>query len=170
MSFVGTPYTLRADDSALAFTSEVGAGYRVDLGQAELKPRIAWRSTFIDFSRTAEPGGPVALAYDRQPVSSSQLRGGLTLGGTGAKVRPFASGTLVHDFGKRPSAFVANFVGSVSPGALFELNGLDRDWAEVAAGLTVQTGSVDLSIAGETTLGRDDVETRSVRGTVAFRF
>lgn len=170
VSFVGTPYTLRADDSALAFTSEVGAGYRVDLGQAELKPRIAWRSTFIDFSRTAETGGPVALAYDRQPVSSSQLRGGLTLGGTGAKVRPFASGTLVHDFGKRPSAFVANFVGSVSPGALFELNGLDRDWAEVAAGLTVQTGSVDLSIAGETTLGRDDVETRSVRGTVAFRF
>lgn len=170
VSFVGTPYTLRADDSALAFTSEVGAGYRFDLGQAELKPRVAWRSTFIDFSRTAETGGPVALDYDRQSVNSSQLRGGLTVGGTGAKVRPFASGTIVHDFGKRPSAFVANFVGSVSPGALFELNGLDRDWAEVAAGLTVRTSSVDLSIAGETTLGRDDVETRSVRGTVAFRF
>lgn len=170
VSFVGSNYTLRADDNALAFTSETGLGYRFDLGAIAVKPRVAWRTTFIDFSRTREYGGPVALNYDRKPVNSSQLRGGLTLAGSGMKVKPFVTGTYVHDFGDRPSLFSANFVGSTTPGALFRLSSQDREWAEVAGGLTVNTGAVDISIAGETTVWRDDVASRSIRGSIGIHF
>jgi outer membrane autotransporter protein len=170
VGFVGTNYTLNAEDSALAFSSEAGIGYKFDLGSVAVKPRAAWRTTYIDFSRTVETGGPVALAYDRQPVSSSQLRGGVTIAGNGAKVKPFVTGTYVYDIAERPTAFVANFVGGVGPGVLFQLSSRDRDWAEVAGGLTVNTGSVDLSIAAEATIGRDDVATRSVRGSIGFHF
>ncbi len=170
VSFVGNNYTLRADDNALAFTSEAGLGYKFDLGSIAVKPRVAWRTTFIDFSRTREYGGPVALNYDRKPVNSSQLRGGLTLSGSGMRVKPFVTGTYVHDFGDRPSLFSANFVGSISPGALFRLSSQDREWAEVGGGLTVNTGSVDLSVAGETTVWRDDVSSRSIRGSIGFHF
>ncbi len=170
VNFVGSNYVLRADDNALSFSAETGLGYKFDLGALALKPRIAWRSTYIDFSRTAETGGPVALNYNRQPVSSSQLRGGLTLAGNGVKVKPFVTGTYVHDFGDRPSAFSANFVGATAPGALFQLSSRDREWAEVAGGISVNTGTVDLSIAGETTVWRDDVEIRSIRGSIGIRF
>ncbi|RYD65206.1 MAG: autotransporter outer membrane beta-barrel domain-containing protein, partial [Sphingomonadales bacterium] len=170
VGFVGTNYTLQADDSALAFSSEVGLGYKIDAGALAVKPRVAWRTTFIDFSRTAETGGPVAMVYDRQPVSSSQLRGGLTFAGNGTSVKPFLTGTYVYDLGDRPEAFLANFVGGAGPGALFRLSSHDRDWAEVAGGLTVNTGSVDVSIAAETTIGRRDVMNRSVRGSIGFHF
>ncbi|RYY25540.1 MAG: autotransporter domain-containing protein [Sphingomonadales bacterium] len=170
VAFVGSNYTLRAEDSALAFSSEAGIGYKIDMGALSLKPRAAWRTTFIDFSRTAETGGPVALAYNRQPVNSSQARGGLTIAGNGAKVKPFVTGTYVYDFGDRPTAFSATFVGVQGTGTQFALSGRDRDWAEVAGGLTVDTGSVNVSIAGETTIGRDDVAIRSVRGSIGFRF
>ncbi|RYE02523.1 MAG: autotransporter domain-containing protein [Sphingomonadales bacterium] len=170
VAFVGNNYTLRAEDSALAFSSEAGIGYKADLGSIAVKPRVSWRTTFIDFSRTAESGGPVALAYNRQPVNSSQLRGGLTLAGSGAKVKPFVTGTYVYDFGRRPTAFSANFVGVTGTGSQFQLSSRDRDWAEVSGGLTVNTGSVDVSIAGETTIGRDDVTVRSIRGSIGFHF
>ncbi|RYE66108.1 MAG: autotransporter outer membrane beta-barrel domain-containing protein, partial [Oxalobacteraceae bacterium] len=94
VTFVGNTYLLTADDSALAITSEAGVGYKINLGSVSLKPRAAWRSTYIDFSRTAETGGPVALVYDRKPVVSSQLRGGLTFAGEG-KIKPFVTGTYV---------------------------------------------------------------------------
>ena len=170
VAFVGTNYTLSADDSALAFSSEAGIGYKVDLGNFSVKPRAAWRTSYIDFSRTIETGGPVAMAYDRQPVTSSQLRGGVTLAGNGMKVKPFVTGTYVYDLADRPTVFVADFVGGIGGGALFQLSSQDHDWAEVAGGLTVNTGSVDLSIAAETTIGRDDVATRSIRGSIGFRF
>jgi hypothetical protein len=86
------------------------------------------------------------------------------------KVKPFITGTYVYDFGDRPEAFLANFVGGAGPGALFRLSSHDRDWAEVSGGLTVNTGSIDVSIAAETTIARDDVANRSVRGSIGFHF
>lgn len=170
VAFVGNNYTLRADDNALALTGEVGAGYKINLGGISLKLRAAWRSTYVGFSRTAETGGPVALALDREPVESSQLRGGLTFAGDGSQVKPFVTGTYVYDFGDRPTAFTANFVGSTVSPAAFALSSRDREWAEVAGGLTIRTKSVDVSIAAETTIGRKDVSSRSIRGSLGFHF
>lgn len=171
VAFPGSTYTLTADDSALAFTSEVGIGYRMDLSSLfSLTPRIAGRTSVIDFSDTVERGGPVALRYRRQNLDSQQLRGSLTLAGGDMAIKPFVTGTYVHDFADRPSVFVANFVGSQTPGALFGLAGIDREWAEVAGGITVRTAGVDLSIAGETTIWRDEVKNRSIRGSVGIRF
>ncbi|WP_294095419.1 autotransporter domain-containing protein [Sphingomonas sp.] len=170
VNFVGTNYVLRADDSALAFSSEAGLSYKLDAGPVSVKPRVAWRTTFIDFSRTVETGGPVALQYNRQPVHSSELRGGLTIAGNGDGVKPFLNGTYVYDLSERPTLFTANFAGSTASPVLFSLSPADRDWAEVSGGLTVKTRSVNVSIAAETTIGRKDVESRTVRGSVSFRF
>ncbi|WP_066793338.1 autotransporter outer membrane beta-barrel domain-containing protein [Sphingomonas soli] len=170
VNFVGTNYTLSAKDTALAFSSEAGIGYKLGTGGIAITPRAAVRSTYIDFSRTIETGGPVAMRYNRQPVSSSQLRGGVTLAGNGSKVKPFVTGTYVYDFGKTPTAFSANFVGVNGTGTLFNLAKPDTDWGEISGGLTINTGSVNVSIAGETTVGRDDVEVRSIRGSIGFRF
>ncbi|MCD2324194.1 autotransporter domain-containing protein [Sphingomonas sp. IC-56] len=172
VAFPGSTFRLTADDSALAFTSEVGLGYRLDLSSLfTLTPRIAGRATVIDFSDTVERGGAVALRYERQNLSSQQLRGSLTLAGRGdMTVKPFVTGTYVHDFAERPAVFVANFAGSQTPGALFGLAGIDREWAEVAGGITVQTAGVNLSIAGETTIWRDEVKNRSIRGSVGIKF
>ncbi len=48
--------------------------------------------------------------------------------------------------------------------------GTDKDWFEVGGGLTVSTGSVDLSVGAETTIARKDVSYQSYRGTVTFHF
>ncbi|MBB5710795.1 autotransporter domain-containing protein [Sphingomonas xinjiangensis] len=171
VAFPGGVYRLEADDDALAFTSEVGVGYRLDLSSLfTLTPRIAGRTSVVDFSDTIERGGPVALRYRRQNLNSQQLRGGLTLAGGDMAVKPFVTGTYVHDFADRPGVFLANFVGSQTPGALFGLAGTDREWAEVSGGITVRTAGVDLSIAGETTIWRDEVKNRSIRGSVGIRF
>lgn len=125
----------------------------------------------IDFSDTVERGGAVALCYQRQNLSSQQLRGSLTFASSGdMTVKPFVTGTYVHDFPKRPAVFVTNFAGSQTPGALCGLAGIGREWAEVAGGITVRAAGVDLSIAGETTIWRHEVKNRSIRGSVGTRF
>ncbi|MDF7774915.1 autotransporter domain-containing protein [Sphingomonas sp. AOB5] len=170
VSFVGTPYTLRSSQSSLVLSSELGLGYDFDLGAARLTPRIAGRTTHIGFSREIETGGPMALMTDRSPVNSAQARGGLTIAGTGPKIRPYISGTVVHDFTDRPAVIGANFVGGVGGNVLFALNGQDHDWFELNGGLTISAGSFDLSISAETTLEREDVKSQAYRGSISFKF
>ncbi|WP_240953664.1 autotransporter outer membrane beta-barrel domain-containing protein [Sphingomonas sp. G-3-2-10] len=170
VSFVGTPYTLRSNQGSLAVATEVGLGYDFDLGAARVTPRVAGRATHIGFSREIETGGPMALMTNREPINSIQVRGGLTLAGTGTKVRPFLNGTVVHDFSDRPAVIGANFVGGVGGNVLFALNGQDHDWVELSGGLTVSTGRVDFSVSAETTLERDDVKSQAYRGSLSFKF
>lgn len=170
VSFLGQVYTLRAKDSALIVGTEVGLGFDLGNDSFEVTPRVAGRSTYIDFGNAREDGGPMALTYRRQDYRSTQGRAGVTFAGKSATARPFVTATYVHEFEDRPASVAANLVGGLGNGVRFALNGQDQDWAEVSGGLTFRTGAVDLSVSADTTIAREDLSAQTYRGSVTFRF
>ncbi len=170
VNFLGTAYTLRASDSALVLSTELGISKNLGSDAFEVTPRIAGRGTYIGFGSALETGGPVALDLQRQEYSSWQGRAGLTFAaGKSSKVRPFVTGTYVHEFNDQPDAVFANLVGAPNNFA-FALNGQDKDWGEISGGLTLKAGSIDLSISADTTIARSDLSAQTYRGSVTFRF
>lgn len=168
-SLVGTDYTLTARDRALALTGELGVAADLSHSSITFGPRVAVRASRIGFTRTAETGGPMALAYNLRDYDSVEGRAGVQLGG-GDRIKPYLSAYYVHDFLDRPGAFLANFTGGLGAGALFALNAQDHDWGEVSGGLTVRTNNVELSVAADTTVARKDVSNQSYRAAVKFHF
>ncbi|MBN8845276.1 MAG: autotransporter domain-containing protein [Sphingomonadales bacterium] len=170
-TLVGTPFTLTGADSSLLFTGEVTLGKDFDLGSVEFGPRAGLRASHIGFSDIKENGGGPALHLDRDAFNSAQGRLGLELSGKpGASFKPHLRADYVHEFMDAPASFGATFVGGPGPNAVFGLTGTDKDWFEVGGGLTVSTGSIDLSVGAETTIARKDVSYQSYRGTVTFHF
>jgi len=171
VNFLGTSYTLRASDSALVLSTELGISKNFGGDSFEVTPRIAGRGTYIGFGSALESGGPVALDLQRQEFNSWQGRAGITFGaGKTSKVRPFVTGTFVHEFSDQPGAVFANLVGAPSGGFSFALNGQDKDWGEISGGLTLKAGSVDLSVSADTTIARSDLSAQTYRGSITFRF
>ncbi len=169
-SFLGTPYTLRASDSAMIVGTELGLGFDLGNDQIEIAPRIAGRTTWIDFGSAQESGGPMALDIDRNDYESYQGRAGLTVAGKSNGLRPFVTATYVHEFGDRPATVTANLIGGTGANVAFALNGQDKDWGEVSGGLTFRTGAVDLSVSADTTVMRSDLSAQTYRGSITFRF
>ncbi|MDP3906465.1 autotransporter domain-containing protein [Novosphingobium sp.] len=168
-SLPGNTYRLNSKDDVMALAAEVNIG--AEFGEAiKFGPRIGLRAGWFDFGRSVETGGPTALVYDRFDARSVQGRGGFVLNGVG-KIRPTASVNYVHEFRDQPTSLAARFVGGlqgVNPG--FALAGFDKDWIEAAAGLTLTTGNVDISLSADTTIARDDVKNQAYRASVSFRF
>jgi hypothetical protein len=169
VTLAGTPYTVHSNANSLVFVSEVGLSKDFDIGAIRVTPRVAGRAEHIGFSRTAERNGPMALMINRSPANSTQARGSLTIAGN-TKVKPFLTGTIVHDFQDRPAVLSANFVGGIGGNVLFDLNSQDHDWAEVSGGLTYDSGNIALSVSAETTIERQDVSSQAYRGSISFRF
>lgn len=169
VGFLGTPYTLRANDRALIVSGEVMVGQDFGGDMFEVTPKVGVRNTHIGLGSAVESGGPTALNLTRQSIDSVQGRAGLTLGGKGA-FRPYVTGTYVHEFKDQANFVQANLIGGTPNGVLFALNGDDRDWAEISGGVTFKAGAVDLSLAADTTLFRSDLSAQTYRGSVTFRF
>lgn len=168
---VGTPFTLTGKDSSLVVTGEVTLGKDFDLGVVEFGPRAGLRASHIGFSDIKENGGGPALRLDRDAFNSAQGRLGFELSGkAGMRLKPHLRADYVHEFMDAPASFGATFVGGPGPNAIFGLTGTDKDWFEVGGGLTISTGSIDLSVGAETTIARKDVSYQSYRGTVTFHF
>jgi uncharacterized protein YhjY with autotransporter beta-barrel domain len=168
--FLGTNYTLRASDSAMIVGTELGLGFDLGNDAIEIAPRIAGRTTWIDFGSAQEAGGPMALDIDRNDYESYQGRAGLTVAGKSDGLRPFVTATYVHEFGDRPATVGANLVGGTGANVAFALNGQDKDWGEVSGGLTFRTGAVDLSVSADSTFLRSDLSAQTYRGSITFRF
>lgn len=168
--FLGTNYTLRARDNAMIVGTEIGLGFDLGSDAIEIAPRIAGRTTWIDFGSAQESGGPMALDIDRNDYESYQGRAGLTVAGKSSGIRPFVTATYVHEFGDRPATVGANLVGGTGANVAFALNGQDKDWGEVSGGLTFRTGAVDLSVSADSTFLRSDLSAQTYRGSITFRF
>jgi uncharacterized protein YhjY with autotransporter beta-barrel domain len=164
-----TTYRLQSKDDVLALSAEVGLGQTFDVGSLDVGPRVAMRASRIEFTPTAERGGPAALQFDRGRYDSLQGLAGLTLSG-GVGFRPYASAYYVHEFQDKPASFGANFVGGVGLPAVFALTGTDNDWFEASAGIAFGGENFEISLGADTTIGRSDVSNQSYRGTVTFRF
>lgn len=162
--------TLAARDNAFTFSAEAGLAYQAGSDMIAFTPRVAVRWGQINFTPTAEVGGTAALRYDLGQFKSLQARAGFGAKVRTGTIRPFVNANYVHEFEDRPLAFGANFRSGVGPDALFALPGTDRDWFEVGGGLTVGGDKFNASIAGETQVGRSDMRTLSVRGTLLYRF
>lgn len=165
---------LALNEDVFSFSAEGMVGYDIRTGNVTLTPNFALRYGMLDFDDTAETGGPLALAFQRraESVDSFQGRFGFDLGFGSAKIRPRLNMAYVHDFSQNPALFTANLVGGPNTGfAPFALGvGQDRDWVEVSGGLVIETGSVDIDLAADTTLWRNDVRNQSYRATATFRF
>lgn len=172
IGFVGTNYRLVANKAAFALGGEVGVQKTIPVGFLNIAPRVSVRSNFVDFGRVGETGGGPALVYTRADLSSVQGRAGFNFTGTkGSAFKPFLSANYVHELDRqRPNVVGANFVGGSGPDARFLLASIDRDWFEVSGGVTYAVGNIELSLAADTTIDRQDVQNESYRGAIKFRF
>jgi uncharacterized protein YhjY with autotransporter beta-barrel domain len=163
--FLGATQTLRADDDTMAFAAEAGLSRPLALGREwTLTPRVSMRASQIYFSDVTETGGVLAMTYDRKAVESVQTRFGGALEGALGIARPYVSGAYVHEFEDRAADFGANFAGGVGPNARFALNGDDKDWFELGAGLSVSRQDWSFSLGVETEQGRSDMSSDLIRG------
>ena len=170
VTIIGTNYTLSGNGSAITYAGELGLGYAYKIGHGlKITPRAAVRAGRIGWEGNSETGGGTALRVDKLNSESVQGLGGLTLSG-GNKLKPYVSGYFVHEFLDKPAVFGANFTGGTGPSALFALAGQDKDWAEVAAGLTYGSRKLSISVGADTTIGRSDVSNQSYRGSIKVGF
>jgi uncharacterized protein YhjY with autotransporter beta-barrel domain len=163
-------FTLRAEDEADVVAGEIGAGYRMIRDNIAVTPGVSVRASRINYGTTVETGGGPALQYNREDSTSVEGRIGVSVSGTSPTFRPWGNAAYVHAFEDQPAAFGANFVGGVGPDAIFALASDDSAWAELGIGLDAIRDTWRLTLAAETTVGRSDVENRSYRAEVAFRF
>ncbi|MDB5706318.1 MAG: autotransporter protein, partial [Sphingomonas bacterium] len=169
VSLAGTAYRLASNDRSLVVSAELGAGQSFDLGSIKLDPRVALRGARIAFDDINETGGGPALTYERGNYDSLQGRAGFSASG-GDTIKPYLSAYYVHDFANQPGFVLANFSGGTGTGALFAVAGEDNDWAEISGGIGFKTGTVELSVGADTTIGRDDVKNQSYHGTIKIDF
>jgi subtilase-type serine protease len=163
-------FTLRGDDNAFSFSSEAGVGIVAGSETLAFKPRASVRFAHLGFSNVAETGGGPALRYNLGDFNSIQGRAGATVTAQAGTIRPYLAANYVHEFHDAPGAFAANFVNGIGAPAIFALPGTDRDWGEVSGGVTVGGERFSLTVAGDTTIWRDDLRNWTARGTVAVRF
>ena len=149
----------------------LGPARRRDRGdQVSVTPGLSLRASKITYGPTSETGGGPALTYQRESTTAIESRFGVVVAGLSPTFRPYGSVAWVHGLADTASSFGANFVGGVGPDAVFALGSDDRDWAEVGVGLEAIQNNWRFTVAAETTLGRDDVETQSYRAAATIRF
>jgi hypothetical protein len=171
VSVLGAGYNLKSDSTGNVLTAEGGLSKAFGAGSSvRVTPRVALRANRLDLGTQVERGGPVALTSVIGTYANLQARGGVTVDFASGALKPYANATYVHDFEDRPAVFEANFTGGVNAPAAFALAGSDHDWAEVSAGLTYKTGNIDLGLAAQTTVERQDVSMQSYRGSVTIHF
>ncbi|MGV8929542.1 MAG: autotransporter domain-containing protein [Brevundimonas sp.] len=163
-------FTLRTEDQVGVVAGEVGLGYRTQRHGVTLSPGGSLRVSKLNYGTTEETGGGPALRYQRSDSTSIEGRLGLTVAGTSPTFRPWATANLVHSFRDQPAAIGANFVGGTGPDAIFALASDDTDWAEVGVGLEANLENWRLTVAADSTIGRDSIENQSYRASVSFRF
>jgi len=163
-------FTLTTEDSARAMGGEFGIGFRSVGEQVSVTPGASLRASKITYGETTETGGGPALTYQRESTTAIESRVGVAVSGLSPTFRPYGSASWVHAWADTASSFGANFVGGLGPDVVFALGSDDKDWAEVGVGLEAIQDNWRFTVAAETTLGRDDVETQSYRAAVSVRF
>lgn len=166
-------FNLQLNEDALAVAAEVMLGKQFGTGSVQFTPNAALRYGYLGFGNSSETGGGPAMQFRRgATLDSLQGRLGVDVtAGTGT-IRPRFNATYVHDFADTPAVFLANFVGG-SGGAFapFALGvAQDSNWVEVSGGLQFVTDNIDIDVAVDSTIWRNDVRNQTYRATATFRF
>ena len=164
------PYTLSGSDQELALSGELGISKALGGDAFSIVPRASIRGAYISSGNLAEYGGDAALVIKRHAIRSAQGRLGATVKANTGGFRPYVTANFVHEFNDQPGFFLANLVGGTGGPAPFALGGSDKNWGEVGGGLTLTTGSIDLTLSADTTAWRSDVKYQTYRAGFKFRF
>lgn len=170
VSFLGTPQTLQSNTDNLLFTGALGVSYDLETSLGTISPGIEGRYASIDFERTQETGGTLALSFDRQTYKSTQLRGGFDWQKQGKKVTFNANAQIVRELEQGPTVLGANFVAGTGAGANFVLDANDRTWGEVGISAPLGDGPFQIGAAFDSTIARSDANAQVIRGTATYRF
>ncbi|MEC3910039.1 autotransporter outer membrane beta-barrel domain-containing protein [Sphingobium sp. CR2-8] len=165
-----TPYTLYGSDQELALSGELGLSKALGDDAFSIVPRASIRGAYISGGNIAEYGGDAALVIKRHAIQSAQGRLGATAKINSGGFRPYVTANFVHEFRDQPAFFLANLVGGNGGLAPFALGGSDKNWGELGGGLTLTTGTIDLTLSADTTAWRKDIKYQSYRAAVKFRF
>jgi len=170
VSFLGTPQTLQSTSDNLLFTGALGVSYDLETSLGTISPGIEGRYASIDFDRTQETGGTLALSFDRQTYKSTQLRGGFDWQKQGKSVTFNANAQIVRELEQGANVLGANFAAGTGAGATFALGTADRTWGEVGIAATIGSGPFQLGAAFDSTIARSDANAQVIRGTATYRF
>lgn len=164
------PYTLYGNDQELALSGELGLSKALGSETFSIVPRASIRGAYISSGNLAETGGDAALVIKRHAIRSAQGRLGATVKADSGSFKPYLTANFVHEFNDQPAFLLANLVGGTGGPAPFALGGSDKNWGEVGGGITLTTGTIDLTLSADTTVWRQDVKYQSYRAGVKFRF
>lgn len=170
VSFLGTAQTLESSSDNLLFSGAIGVSYDLETAAGTISPGIEVRYASIDFERTQETGGTLALSFDRETYKSTQLRGGFDWQKQGKTVTFNANAQIVRELEQDSRVLGANFVSGTGPGAAFALGTTDRTWGEVGISATLGTGPLQFGAAFDSTIARSDANAQVIRGTATYRF
>jgi hypothetical protein len=170
VSFLGTPQTLESASDNLLFSGALGVSYDLETSLGTLSPGIEARYASIDFDRTQETGGTLALSFERQTFKSTQLRGGFDWETQAKSVTFNANAQIVRELEQGPNVLGANFVAGTGAGAAFALGTNDRTWGEVGISATIGNGPFQFGAAFDSTIDRSDANAQVIRGTATYRF
>ncbi|MES2034565.1 MAG: autotransporter domain-containing protein [Pseudomonadota bacterium] len=164
-------FDLRTSDKATTYTGEVGVAYQaVDAAKFTLSPIASLRVAHIGYDPTEERGGGPALRFQRDDVTTYEGRFGVAIAGKSDTIKPWVTLNYVLAGGDDATGVRANFVGGVGPDVTFALASEDDNWGEIGFGLSAGDDMVKVSVAADTTVGRDDVESQTYRASVKIQF
>lgn len=170
VDFLGTGQTLRSSSDDLLVSGALGISYDLESSFGTISPGIEARYASVALTTAREDGGSLALAFDRQTFKSTQARFGVDYAGQGGPVTINANAQLVWEFEDGPQLLGANFTAGTGPNANFVLATADPTWGEVGVSATIGEGPLQLTVAADTTIGRDNADAQVVRGTATWRF
>jgi len=163
--------TLTTDDDSKTFGGELRVSKSYSLGEAQVVPRASLTYTSIDFEKVSEAGGLPGLTVNRNDITSTQGRVGLAIkSAPNATVRLTTHADYVTELGNVDDSFEANFVGLNTPTSSFAVFGTDESWGEIGASLSFDVNAMTVNVSADTTVARKDIEARTVRAGLSWKF
>jgi hypothetical protein len=170
VQFLGTPQTLRSSSDDLLVSGALGISYDIASSAGTFSPGIEARYASVDLTTVRETGGTLGLAMQRESFESKQARFGFGYEKQGKSVAINANAQLVWEFEDGPQLLGANFAQGTGPNANFVLDNADHTWGEVGVNATFGTGALQMNLALDTTIGRDNADAQVIRAGATYRF
>ncbi len=167
-------FTQRSDESVLSFGTEMGVSKILDQGDFRVTPRGSIRSSSIDFKGVRETGGAAALTVETGNYTSLQARIGLKLDAPykndDVTINPHISAALAHEFLDSEPGFLVGFANGTGGSVPILASDRESAWGEVSAGIEFASETAKLDLSVQTTVGRDDIDFRTYRAAVSWKF
>lgn len=171
VTFLGATQNLLTNNDSSGFSAGAGVSYDIDLGGATVAPGVDLHYSKVSFGRVNSSGGFAGLSIEREDYKSLQGRAGLEFATKRDNAfQLHANADYVHEFENGPQVFQANFRGGTGATAPFALATTDENWFELGAGASFGAGPVQLGVAVDTTIGRDNAEAQTYSATASIRF